>query len=147
MFHLPLLSYFHRQIQDIQSCGSVKQAAYLACGKPQKDVYSTCQHSHSGTPWLSEVTMTFKLSLNYCIIVASILAVVYNISTWKYLGILDSHDKRKLSNGQLWKIWKETALLELCSFFIDILAFELGKLCSEVGILFRFFDTGAEVLH
>ena len=41
----------------------------------------------------------------------------------------------------------ETALVELCSFFIDILAFELGKLCPGVGILFPFFDPGAGVLN
>ena len=29
--------------------------------------------------------------------------------------------------GKLWKIWKETAFIKLCSFFIDLLAFELGK--------------------
>ena len=29
--------------------------------------------------------------------------------------------------------------IELWSYFIDILAFELGKLCQGVGILFRFF--------
>ena len=66
---------------------------------------------------------------------------------YKDLRILYSYDKRKLSNGQLWKIWKETALIELCSFFIDILAFELVKLCPEVGILLHFFDPGARVLH
>ena len=42
---------------------------------------------------------------------------------------------------------KLVAFIELCSFFIDILAFELGKLCPGVGILFRFFDPGAGVLH
>ena len=42
---------------------------------------------------------------------------------------------------------EETALIELCSFFIDILTFELGKLCLGVGILFRFFEPGARVLH
>ena len=47
-------------------------------------------------------------------------------------------DRRKLSNGQLLKTWKETALVELCFFFIDILAFEPDKLCPGVGILFRF---------
>ena len=41
------------------------------------------------------------------------------------------------------KIWKETVLIELYSFFIDILAFELGKLCPGVGILLHFFDPGA----
>ena len=61
---------------------------------------------------------------------------------YKDLRILYSHDKRKLSNGQLWKIWKETALIELWSYFIDILAFEPGKLCPGVGILFRFFRPG-----
>ena len=41
-------------------------------------------------------------------------------------------------------MWKETAFIELCSFFIDILAFELGKLCPGVGTSFRFFDPGPE---
>ena len=42
------------------------------------------------------------------------------------------------------EISKEAALTELCSFFIDILAFELGKLCLEGGrgggILFSFLN-------
>ena len=63
------------------------------------------------------------------------------------MQILYSDDKRKLSNGQLWKIWKETALIELCSFFFDILAFELVKLCPGVGILLHILDSGAEVLY
>ena len=37
-----------------------------------------------------------------------------------------------------WKIWKETAFIELCSFFIDLLAFEQGKLCPGVGIFVSF---------
>ena len=48
---------------------------------------------------------------------------------------------------KLWKIWKETAFIVLCSFFIDILAFKLGKLCLGVGIIVSFFDPGAGVLH
>ena len=32
-------------------------------------------------------------------------------------------------------------------FHIDILTFELGKLCPGVGILFPFFYPGAGVLH
>ena len=40
-----------------------------------------------------------------------------------------------------WKIWKETAFIELCSFFIDFLAFEQGKLCPGVGIFVSFFLT------
>ena len=32
-------------------------------------------------------------------------------------------------------------------FDIDILAFEPRKLCPGVGILFRFLDPGARVLH
>ena len=63
---------------------------------------------------------------------------------YKDLRILYSHEKRKLSNGHLRKIWKETAFIELCSFFIDLLAFELGKLCPGWGFLFRFFDPGPE---
>ena len=47
-------------------------------------------------------------------------------------------------NGQLWKIWKENAFIELCSLFIDILAFELGKLFPGMGILFRFSTQGSE---
>ena len=34
---------------------------------------------------------------------------------------------------------RKYALIELWSYFIDILAFEMGKLCPEVVILFRFF--------
>ena len=49
-----------------------------------------------------------------------------------------------MSNRQLWKIWKETALIKLCSFFIDILVFEQGKLCPGVEILFLAFERGAE---
>ena len=37
---------------------------------------------------------------------------------------------------------RKYALIELWSYFIDILAFELGKLCPGVGILFRFFQPG-----
>ena len=36
---------------------------------------------------------------------------------------------------------RKYAPIELWSYFIDILAFELGKLCPGVGILFRFFST------
>ena len=45
------------------------------------------------------------------------------------------------------KFGKETAFIELCSFFIDILTFELSKLCPGWGFLFHFFDPGAGVLH
>ena len=44
--------------------------------------------------------------------------------------------------GKLWKIWKETAFIELRSFFIDLLAFEVGKLCTGVGIFDSFFRPG-----
>ena len=37
---------------------------------------------------------------------------------------------------------RKYAPIELWSYFIDILAFELGKLCPGVGILFRFFRPG-----
>ena len=55
---------------------------------------------------------------------------------------LYSHEKRNLSNGQLWKIWKETVFIELCSFFIDLLALEQDKLCPGVGIFVSFFPPG-----
>ena len=42
---------------------------------------------------------------------------------------------------------RKYAPVELWSYFIDILAFELGKLCPGVGILFGFSDPGAGVLH
>ena len=46
-----------------------------------------------------------------------------------------------------WKIWKETAFIELCSFFIDLLAFEQGKLCSGGGdFCFVFFHPGVGIL-
>ena len=47
----------------------------------------------------------------------------------------------KLSNGQLLKIWKETAFIE-CSFFIDILAFALDKSCPGVGNFVSLFRPG-----
>ena len=37
---------------------------------------------------------------------------------------------------------RKYAPIELWSYFIDILAFELGKLCPGVGILFCFFRPG-----
>ena len=40
-----------------------------------------------------------------------------------------------------WKIWKETAFIELCSFVIDLLAFEQDKLCPGAGIFVSFFST------
>ena len=43
---------------------------------------------------------------------------------------------------KLWKIWKENAFIELCSFSIDLLAFELGKLCPGVGISVSFVRPG-----
>ena len=49
--------------------------------------------------------------------------------------------------GKLWKIWKETAFIELCSFFIDLLAFEPGKFSPGWGFCFVFFDPGTGVLH
>ena len=42
---------------------------------------------------------------------------------------------------------RKYAPFELWSYFIDILAFELGKLCPGVGILFGFSDPWAGVLH
>ena len=39
------------------------------------------------------------------------------------------------------------APIELWSYFIDILVFETGKLCSGVGILFPFSGLGAGDLH
>ena len=44
--------------------------------------------------------------------------------------------------GKLCKIWKETAFIKLCSFFIDLLAFELGKLCPRVRIFALLFRPG-----
>ena len=42
---------------------------------------------------------------------------------------------------------EKTVFIELCSFFIDLLAFEQGKLCPGWGFLFRFLQLGAGVLH
>ena len=52
--------------------------------------------------------------------------------------------KEIVKPGQSWNIWKETAYIELCSFFIDILAFELGKLCPGWGFCFPFSTQGPE---
>ena len=40
---------------------------------------------------------------------------------------------------------RKYAPIELWSYFIVVLAFELGKLCLGVGILFGFSDPGAEI--
>ena len=67
---------------------------------------------------------------------------------YKDLRILHFHNKRKLSNGQLWKIQKETALIETWSYFIDVLAFELFRqIMPGVRIFFGFFDPRHRVLH
>ena len=66
------------------------------------------------------------------------------------MRVLYSHEKRKLPNGQfagdnyekLWKAWKETAFIKLYSILIDLLAFELDKLCPRVGIFASFFLPG-----
>ena len=39
---------------------------------------------------------------------------------------------------------KKTTFIELCFFFLDLLAFELGKLCPGVGICFVFLTRGPE---
>ena len=63
------------------------------------------------------------------------------------MRILYSHEKEncQMDNyGKLWKIWKETAFIELRSFFIDLLALELGKLCPGVGISVSFLRPGGQ---
>ena len=37
---------------------------------------------------------------------------------------------------------ERNCFIELCSFFIDLLAFEPGKLCPGVGIFVSFFRPG-----
>ena len=37
---------------------------------------------------------------------------------------------------------ERNCFLKLCSLFIDVLAFELGKLCPGVGIFASFFRPG-----
>ena len=39
------------------------------------------------------------------------------------------------------KFGKKTIFIELCFFFLDLLAFELGKLCLGVRIFVLFFST------
>ena len=67
------------------------------------------------------------------------------IKTCEYFILTIKENCQMENYGKFGK--KLVAFIELCSFFIDILAFELGKLCLGVGILFRFFDPGAGVLH
>ena len=42
------------------------------------------------------------------------------------------------------KFGKKLLFIELCSFFIDLLAFELGKLCPGVEIFVLFFQPGGQ---
>ena len=91
---------------------------------------------------LSAVTMIFELYvfklLHYCSIN---LSCCITIKICEYFILTP---KEIVKPGQLWKIWKETAYIELCSFFIDILAFELGKLCPRWGFCVPFSTQGPE---
>ena len=42
------------------------------------------------------------------------------------------------------KFGKKLLFIKLCSFFIDLLAFELGNLCPGVGIFASFFQPGGQ---
>ena len=53
------------------------------------------------------------------------------------------HEERKLSNGQLWKVCKQTALIELCSFFIDII--QTRQIMPRVGFCFPLSTRGPEI--
>ena len=86
--------------------------------------------------------MNFELSSNFKQLCINLEGCV---KTCKYF-ILTIKENCQIENyGKFGK--KLVAFIELCSFFFDILAFELGKLCPGVGILFCFFDPGAGVLH
>ena len=63
------------------------------------------------------------------------------MQTGKYFILIK---KRKIVE---WKIWKETAFIEVCSFFRWYLAFELVKLCLGVGNLLHFCDPETGVLY
>ena len=65
------------------------------------------------------------------------------IKTCEYF-ILTKRENCQIDNyGKLWKVWKETTFIKLCFFLIDLLAFEVGKLCPEVGIFASFFRPGS----
>ena len=67
---------------------------------------------------------------------------------YKDLRILYSRDKRKLSNGQLWKILKENMLLKNYGP-ISLISWHLNQAndARGWGFCFVFSDPGAGVLH
>ena len=76
----------------------------------------------------------FKLS-HYCSINLDCC-----INTWEYLILTIKENCQTNNYG---KFGKKLLLWNYVPFLIDILAFELGKLFPRVGILFRFYYTGA----
>ena len=60
-----------------------------------------------------------KLSIKCSAGFSNVFKLLHYCSINPVVRILYSHVKRKLSNGQLRKIWKETALTELRSFFVS----------------------------
>ena len=88
--------------------------------------------------WFSNcLQISNSINLKFCKIKCCIKTCEYFILT----------KKENCQMDKLWKIWKETAFIELCSFFIDLLAFRLGKLCLGLGIFVSFFDPGPGVLR
>ena len=53
--------------------------------------------------------------------------------------------KENCQMDKLWKIWKETAFIELCSFFIDLLGIRTRQVMPGGGdFCFIFFDPGGQ---
>ena len=77
---------------------------------------------------------TFLKLLHYCSIYLNRF-----IKTCEYFILTIKENCQK---GTTVENLEKTALIELCSFFIDILAFELVKLYPGVGILLHFFRPG-----
>ena len=88
--------------------------------------------------------MTFHIDYDFRTAFKLQTVSISSVVLYKDLKILYSHEKRKLSNGQLWKIWKKTTFIELCFFFLDLLAFELGKFCPGVGTFVLFLRPGGQ---
>ena len=73
-----------------------------------------------------------------------LISSVVCVKTCKYFILT----KRKIVKWKIMENLEKTAFIELCFFFIDLLAFELGRLCPGVEICVSFFaNQGAGVLH
>ena len=92
--------------------------------------------------WSLKNTLAFRIDYNFRTVLKLLHYCSINVNccirTCEHFILTTKENCQTDNYGKFGK----KLLVELCSFFIDILAFELGKLCQRMGILFRFFRPG-----